>query len=858
MNTTVSSESIPGRFARAVAEFASNIAVNAPAGRWTYTELDRRSDFIAAEILQRLGEKSEPVALLLEHEAPLIAAIFGVLKAGKIYVALDPHHPPEPLAAILASSGARLLLADPANRSLANSLASGPEWVCIVPENLPGKPLRTVLPEITGDTGAWLMFTSGSTGAPKGVWQNHHGLVAEADVYAELAGITPDDRVSLLASCGLSASGATLFATLLNGATLCLFHLRSQGVERLAGWLPHERITVFHSVPTVFRHLARAADGKNSFGSVRLIRLGGEPVLRGDVELFQRLCPDHCRLMQSLSSTETGLICTFTMDKQTALPGPRVSAGRAVPGVDVFLVDDKNQPVKDGGEGKIAVRGPRLRQGYWRQPEQTAENFLADAGEPGLRVFISNDLGKFLPDGSLEHLGRADRLVKIRGQRVDLGEVEAALLATGLATEAVVIAREDASGEKRLAAYIVPRADADVSAQHLRKGLLRQLPEHMVPNDFVPLERLPQTAAGKIDRHALPQPSPRRIKKALSREQSPRDAIDRRLTGIWETVLNLSPIGRTDDFFELGGTSLQSVEVLLHIEELFAVSLPPSTLVEYSTIEKLAGLLSDQAAMPPPNPLVKLRDGDGGHPLFLIHTGHGDVTSFGLLARRLPNRPIYGLQSIGLQGDSWPLMSVPAMARRYLPEIIAKDPTGPYLLVGACMGGLVALELAQMLVQQDRQVGLLALLDTPHLLRRRQQPGWKEKLYRPARDILKDWLRILRWAITRASGLGRGARWLAEYRRFVTNMNFRAGRFYQPKPYPGTITLFLAGGKDYSMEDRRLLLRPYAKDSTVITIPTGHVGLFVKPAVDELARQLQNILELAETGECLQPASTRR
>jgi amino acid adenylation domain-containing protein len=842
----VTPESIPGRFAQAVARHPARTAVSAPAGQWTYAELDRRSHSIAANIVERSGDTAGPVALLMEHDAPLIAAILGTLRANQMYLALDPSHPAQQLAAMLAGSGAKLMLADQANLALAQSLVTGHLQIIPVTENIPGHLPGARFPEISGDAGAWLMFTSGSTSAPKGVWQNHRGIVHEAEVYARLAGLTPDDHVSLLASCGLSASGATIFAALLNGAALCLFPLRSQGVERLADWLPRERITIFHSVPTVFRHLARAAEKKNSFAGVRLIRLGGEPVLAGDLELFRRLGPDHCRLVQSLSSTETGLICTFTLDKQTRLPGPRVPAGHAVSGVEVFLVDDNNQPLKSGGEGKIAVRSARLRQGYWRQPERTAEKFLADADAPGMRVFISNDLGKFLPDGSLEHLGRADQLVKIRGQRVDLGEVEAALLAAGLATEAVVIAQEDESGEKRLAAYLVPRAGAEVSAQHLRKCLLRQLPEHMVPNDFVPLERLPQTAAGKIDRHALPQPATRTIKKSLTREQSPRNAIDRRLTGIWETVLNLSPISRTDDFFELGGTSLQSVEVLLHIEEVFDVSLPPSTLVEYSTIDKLAGLLSDRAAIPPPNPLVKLRDGQGGHPLFLIHTGQGDVTSFGLLARRLPNRPIYGLQSIGLRGDSWPLMSVPAMARRYLPEILAKDPTGPYLLAGACMGGLVALELSQMLVQQGRQVGLLALLDTPHPLRRWQQPGWKEKLYCPARDTVKDSLRILRWAILRASGLGRRTRWLAEYRRFVANMNFRASRFYRPKPYPGTITLFLAGGKNFATEDRRLLLRPYAQDSTVITIPTGHIGLFVKPAVNDLARQLQTCLESAE------------
>ena len=514
------------------------------------------------------------MALLLEHDAPLIAVILGTLKANKIYLALDPHHPAEQLVAMLESSGAKWLLADQASLSLANSLSSGGLKILPIPEDFSSPASQRKLPEIAGAAGAWLMFTSGSTSAPKGVWQNHRDMVQEADMYAELANITSEDRVSLLTACGLAASGATLFGALLQGATLCPFSVRTQGTERLAEWLEQERITIFHSVPTVFRHLARSTKGKNIFDGVDLIRLGGEPVLRGDVELFRRLGPENCRLIQSLSSTETGMICTLTLDKKALVPDGRVPAGHPVRGVEVFLVDEENQPLKNGGEGKIAVRSARLRQGYWRQPELTAEKFPVDKKNPGLRVFISNDLGKFLPDGMLEHLGRADQLVKIRGQRVDLSEVEAALLATELAQEAVVTTVADESGEKKLAAYFVPRAGANCSARNFRLALRAQLPEHMIPNHFVPLQKIPVTGAGKVDRRALPLPSSNEAKAQVSRGDRPRDVVETRVARIWTSVLNLPNIARTDDFFELGGTSLQSVELLLHIEKPLALPCP--------------------------------------------------------------------------------------------------------------------------------------------------------------------------------------------------------------------------------------------------------------------------------------------
>jgi acyl carrier protein len=368
----------------------------------------------------------------------------------------------------------------------------------------------------------------------------------------------------------------------------------------------------------------------------------------------------------------------------------------------------------------------------------------------------------------------------------------------------------------------------------------------MLPNDFVALEKLPQTAAGKIDRRALPLPPGPENKNGLSRGQRPRDVVDKRLARIWESALNISPIGRKDDFFELGGTSLQSVEVLLQIEELFGVSLPPSTLAEHSTIEKLAALLVDHAVIPSPSPLVTLRDGAGERPLFLIHSGQGDVASYGLLARRLTERPIYGLQSIALQGESWPLMSVPAMARRYLPEIVAKDATGPYLLAGTCMGGMVAFELAQMLVQQGKKVGLLGLLDTGFPRPSPEHQKWRKRIYVSLRTPVHEAWGMLRWKIIRALGLGRNSRLLRAYRRFVARMNSRASRSYRPGFYPGEITLFITVGAKFTREDPRLMMRSLAKTTRVISISGNRAGLFAKPAVDELARQLQSAMENVE------------
>jgi amino acid adenylation domain-containing protein len=854
-------ESVPARFARVVSQFSERIALCTPAVEWTYAELDRRSTFIAGEILNRTGAATEPVALLLEHGAPLIAAILGTLKAGKMYFVLDAAHPKGRLAAMLADSQAQLLLTDKTNFPLANSFSSATLKVEDLSEHIHSDFSRGALPEIPPTTGAWLMYTSGSTGEPKGIWENHAGLVRHSDVYRDLVQLTPDDHLTLLTSCGLSASGTHLFSALLHGATLCPFPVRTQGVEQLSAWLCHRRITLYHSVPTIFRHLATSASAKNAFATVRLIRLGGEPLLAGDVELFRQLCHHDCRLMNSFSSTETGLVTAFSFDQKSAIKfldtpdqmlrvqgenpldvrHSRLPVGRPVPGVEVLLLDEQNQPVAPGKDGRIAVRSAHLRQGYWRQPTLTAEKFPPHPTDPDLRVFLTADLGKWLPDGSLDHLGRADNVVKIQGQRVDLQAVEVAITASGLVKEVAVTAPEDSSGERRLAAYFVPRDGEDVSSQNFRTLLRRQVPEHFVPSHFIPLKQMPQTPGGKIDRRALP-PLPKIQRAELDAGALPQNSIEKKLAFIWESVLGIAPIGRLDDFFDLGGTSLKMVEVGAAIEEYFNLALSSSTLVAHSTIKQLAPLLSPSIAVSSPRPLVTLRTASQGRPLFLVHSGLGEVVTYGLLVRKLSERPVYGLQAPGVQGESWPLLSIPKMADRYLPEILDADPTGPYLIGGTCMGGMVAFELAQRLVRMGRQVGLLALIDSPAAPYTGRRPRWHEL----ALDPLRDLLRIIRWRILRLRGLN--VRQLHAYRRFVAAMTELANRNYHPRFYPGTLTLLLTSDTTYRVEDRRKMMSQYARETRICVIPATRSRLFMPPQVDELARQLQSCLEAADTG----------
>lgn len=835
-----SSLSIPGRFHRVVSCHRDRTAVRTSDAQWTYAELDERSTSLACEILNRVGTAYPVVGLLLEHGTALVAAILGTLKAGRIYLALDPNDGAASLAAMLVDAQIGLLVTDKANASLARSLATEQFKIFVTDEGRPRCPPHTVCAEVPADAGAWLMYTSGSTGAPKGVWQSHGNVVHHTDVYRDLIGLTADDRLSLITSFGLAASATPLFAALLHGATLCLYPIRSGGIDRLAEWIRKQQVTVYQSVPTVFRHLMRATGG-GSLGSLRLIRLGGESVRQGDIDAYREHCTSDCMLMNALSSTETGLISALLINQGRAVPDGPITVGHPVRDVEVQLVDGQGRPVTEGKEGLIAVRSRYLARGYWRQSDRTTKAFRSDPVEPQRRCFITADLGRFREDGCLEHLGRADQQVKIRGRRVDLAEVEAAIQATQLADDVAALATEDSSGDARLVAYVVPRSSARLPKRTLRRILVRSVCRHMIPDDFVCLSQLPVTPGGKVDRQAL---------SALAKPEEdhkhygpmPRDRIEKALAVIWESVLNVSPIGRRDDFFDLGGTSLQSMTILTRIEDQFNIVLSPSILSQHSTIASLAEIVTNHAVARSPHSLILLRPSATGRPLFLLHTGAGYVAMYGQLARHLSGRPVYAVQARGLQGESWPLMSVPAMARRYIREITEVDPTGPYLLAGTCMGGLIAFEMARQLAVQGRPVALVALLESDYPARTGRWLRWTEWMVSPVREAF----RILRWSVIRSVGLGRSARWLPTYRSFVGHMHALARRAYRPGFYPGALTLFMAAERRFPGEDLRLRMARHAREARTVMIPGERLDMLLPPAVTEVARQLQLCLDAAE------------
>ncbi|MGH7411794.1 MAG: amino acid adenylation domain-containing protein, partial [Candidatus Methylomirabilis sp.] len=524
---------------------------------------------------------------LLDHDAPLIGAILGTLKAGHFYVPLDASYPRERQRYILEDSQARLILTDNKNLNLATPLGGNGVAVLNIDELDTNIASENLPLSISPDSVAYILYTSGSTGRPKGVFQAHRNVLHNMLKYTNSVHLCPADRLSLLASAGFSASVTDILGALLNGASIFPFNLKEQSLEELADWLVREEITVYHSIPSIFRHLGQILTKEKGFPKLRLIKLGGEAVYRKDVELYRRCFADQCILYVGLGATEMGIIRLFLLDKRTEFPGDTVPIGYGTADTEVLLLDENGEEVRGGEVGEIAIRSEYLFPGYWRNLDLTRQVLYPDPRGGTRRVYRSGDLGRLLPGGCLVHMGRKDSQVKIRGYRIEIAEVERALMRIPRIQESVVVAHEDQHGDKSLVAYLTVDGASVPSVSELKGELTQRLPDYMIPSAFVFLDSLPLTSTGKVDRLALPAPDRTTADRGTA-FVAPRTEIEKELARIWEEVLGVERVGVKDNFFELGGHSLLATQVFSRIRSCFRVELPLSSLFAGPTVGEIA------------------------------------------------------------------------------------------------------------------------------------------------------------------------------------------------------------------------------------------------------------------------------
>jgi len=575
------------------------------------------------------------------------------------------------------------------------------------------------LPEVSPDAPVYLYYTSGSTGRPKGAIQTHRNLLFFADAYARALAIGEHDRLSLLYTLSFNAANMDIFGGLLSGATLCAYDVRRQGVARLADWLDRERITVLHTLPTVFREMGNRLSPGRLLSHLRVIDLGGESVFAGDVDLFEAHTQARCVFVNQLAATEVGLIAQYKVEhKSPRKSGSIVPVGRCPDGVRVEIRRDDGGAVDAGEAGEIVVCSPYVSPGYWRRPELDAAAFAADPRDARSRRYFTGDLGRIDEHGVLHFLGRKGSRVKIRGHTVDLAEVEAGLAACAGVTKAAVLAAggEGSTEPGRLVAYVVVAREAERNAALIRRRLASLLPSYMLPKGYVFLDALPLTAGGKIDRRALGAialPEANREREI----EPPCDDLERSIARIFERILELAPIGRDDDFFLLGGDSLSVVELQVSLRDVLGAA--PENPSECATVAGIAAEIRRQRAATPGAVqsiplLIPLRRHGSKPPLFLVHGRLGQaLVSPHFLDLLGANQPVWGFQAMGLDGLRSPQPTIEAIAGEYLAEMRRERPQGPYFLGGLCAGAFVAVVMARRLRAEGESVLPLLLLDPP-------------------------------------------------------------------------------------------------------------------------------------------------
>jgi amino acid adenylation domain-containing protein len=587
-------QSIPERFEKIVAKYPERLAVKGGNRSLTYTALNQAANRIARTIVAKRGPGSEPIALLFEHGIDVVAAILGVLKAGKFYVAIDPSFPQERNSYMLEDSGASLIVTNNRNLHLGHNLINEVDAFLNIDE-MEG----SLSPDNLGCFAsqhdiAYLVYTSGSTGRPRGVVDKHRNILYDVMRGINQIHVCTDDKLSLIHSVSFAAANRNLFDSLLSGASLFPFDIKSEGIHRLASWFQEEQITLCHLPLASFRQLTDLISGKDKLSSLRLVRLSGTPITKLDFDLYRQTFSSETLLGIGMGSTEAKWVCSSVLDHTFTFPKEGNPVGYPVAGQKVLLLDDNGHEVRPGMVGKIAVKSRYLTVGYWRRPDITQAKFLLDPSGGEERTCLTGDLGRMLPDGFLIHLGREDFMVKIRGYRIEITEIEHALLAHPRVKDAGVVAWDGEPGEKCLVAYVVSRAEAPPTTSELCDFIKEKLPDYMIPSAFVFLESLPLTN-GKLDRAALPLPDNRRPDMRHP-YVPPQTVQEERLVGIWENILNVSPIGIHDNFFDLGGHSLAATRVLTQIINKYQLEIPLRSLFEAPTIAQMAVVIEEHHA----------------------------------------------------------------------------------------------------------------------------------------------------------------------------------------------------------------------------------------------------------------------
>lgn len=716
-------QTIPARFEAVATAYASRLALTGNGRRWTYDALNRHANQIAHAIRGRIGSGAGSVAYVVDQSPEMIVAALAVLKAGATCLAIHPGLPRVAQAAIVKDFSPNLILTRESLAASTREVATGLCDVLMMDELDSGGRSDNPASSARPNDPAIVLYTSGTTGEPKGVVWSHRRMLHRVWLSTMYEAITPADRQSLMTHCSFANAQGDVFGALLEGAALCVFDVVSEGFTAFHEWLDEEQITLVRSPATLFRQFLANLDEHRRFPGIRTVTVGGE-VAPADVERWKHHFPRPCKLLLRFSATEIAMVTVARIDHDTVCDSPAALAGPPVADKELVVVDEQGLAVAAGEEGELIVSSAFLADGYWRRPDDTARAFTPDPRSPDRQSYRTGDRGYLTPDGRFVFRGRRDHQVKIRGHRVEIREVETALRNLDDVSEAVVVVLKDEE-QQRLFAFVVARAGRTCAPAALRSQLLARLPEWKIPARFHVVESLPTTLSGKVDRRRLLEQAVRGQAESASAlvpgdAERPRDELEGAIADRWKVVLRCGSIGRTDDFFVVGGDSLQATVLHLEIENLTGFRIPLEALFENPTVSAMARVVRSVRESEParrsdlPAVLVPFRKTGALAPLFLVHGRLGRaVVRPEFLEILGSDQPVYGLQAGGLDRGRMKGNTIAEMAREYVTAIRQVQPSGPYFLGGPCAGGVVAIEMANQLRAAGEDVAPLLLFDPP-------------------------------------------------------------------------------------------------------------------------------------------------
>ncbi|HEY6344892.1 MAG TPA: amino acid adenylation domain-containing protein [Bryobacteraceae bacterium] len=828
--------------------------------RLTYNELDVNASRVAAVLRAAGAGPGVLVAIYMERSLEMLVGLLGILKSGAAYVPLDPDEPAARCSLKIEDSGAQIILTQ---ASLASHL-SPVSGTRISIEDAVKAPLECPAVAQDPESLAYVIYTSGSTGKPKGVCVSHRALVNLLTSMRREPGLQQGDRFLAVTNLCFDISALELFLPLLVGAQVVIAS-KETAVDG-ASLLDHLRrysITAVQGTPATWRILLAGGWSRES-GNQKVL-CGGEalpPALGG--ELLN--CSD-C-VWNVYGPAETTVWSSVSRVREEG----GVAIGRPIQNTRFYVLDRRMMRVPVGIPGELYIGGSGLAHGYLNNPELTCERFVADPFFEG-KLYRTGDEVRFRADGEIEYLGRLDFQVKLRGHRIELGEVEFIATQYPGVSQALALVREDAFGDPRLVCHVVPQRGSQLRAADLLAAMKSRLPDYMIPS-IVILDSLPLTRNGKIDLANLPEPT---LETTPTR---PPTAIEQQLLEIWKQLLKRKGIGIADNFFDVGGHSLLAMKLLSEVASAFGGrSLPVAAIFRAPTVEQMAALLSLKPSKSSSS-VVTLQPLGLQPPLFLIPGAYGNAVAYADFARSFgSDRPIHLLEPVGFEGRGRPLERIEEVAANFLQEIRKVQPRGPYRLIGFCIGGIVAFEMAQQLVAAGEETPWLAMVETWHPRSvpetpRRSAPRAlrpfvffarglgrhvRAMLRLPPREALRYFREkspIIREMIVRRD-VYRGI----EYKRyidFVVEAAYRAGSRYDPASYAGDILLFIAGNlKVEAGWDTRLAWRELARDGcAVVRLAAGNAAEvlkkpYVKALADRLMEGLRNWPEAARIESAL-------